>query len=77
MHLNLCRAYLRASTSTQDATRAREQIETFAAEHHLVIAAAYIENESRAKLARPELFRLIGKLVQAGDLLLVEQVDRL
>jgi DNA invertase Pin-like site-specific DNA recombinase len=36
----------------------------------------YVENESGAKLARPELFRLIADS-RPGDLLLVEQVDRL
>jgi DNA invertase Pin-like site-specific DNA recombinase len=36
----------------------------------------YVENESGAKLARPELFRLLGDS-RPGDVLLVEQVDRL
>ncbi|UPT97267.1 recombinase family protein [Bradyrhizobium barranii subsp. apii] len=70
------RAYLRASTDEQDATRAREQVETFATERGLEIAAFYIENESGAKLARPELFRLLADS-RPGDILLVEQVDRL
>lgn len=70
------RAYLRASTSEQDATRAREQLKTFAAERGLSIAAWYVENESGAKLDRPELFRLLSD-AQPGDILLVEQVDRL
>ena len=72
----LTRCYLRASTSEQDATRARAQVETFAAEHGLTIAATYVENESGAKLARPELFRLLADS-RPGDVLLVEQVDRL
>jgi DNA invertase Pin-like site-specific DNA recombinase len=42
----------------------------------LRIAATYIENESGAKLARPELFRLLGDC-RPGDVLLIEQVDRL
>jgi DNA invertase Pin-like site-specific DNA recombinase len=42
----------------------------------LAIAATYIENESGAKLARPELFRLIGDS-KPGDALLIEQGDRL
>ncbi len=46
------RAYLRASTNEQDATRARQQLEAFAAEHGLSIASYYVENESGAKLAR-------------------------
>jgi DNA invertase Pin-like site-specific DNA recombinase len=70
------RAYLRASTDDQDATRARQQLDAFATEHGLSIAAAYVEHESGTKLARPELFRLLSD-AQPGDILLVEQVDRL
>jgi DNA invertase Pin-like site-specific DNA recombinase len=74
--MNLCRIYLRASTDHQDAERAREQVEAFAAERQLVVAATYTENESGASLARPELFRLISDS-KPGDILLIEQVDRL
>jgi DNA invertase Pin-like site-specific DNA recombinase len=70
------RAYLRASTDEQNAERAREQVEAFAAEHGLDIVGWFIENESGAKLARPELFRLLADS-RPGDVLLVEQVDRL
>jgi DNA invertase Pin-like site-specific DNA recombinase len=70
------RAYLRASTIEQDATRARQQVETFAAEHGLQIVGTYMENESGAKLQRPELFRLLADS-KPGDVLLTEQVDRL
>src|SRR3954447_9501997 len=49
----LLRAYLQASTVEQDATRAREQLEAFAAERGLRIAGWYVENESGAKLAAP------------------------
>jgi DNA invertase Pin-like site-specific DNA recombinase len=70
------RAYLRASTVEQDAGRAREQVEAFAAERGLPIVGTYVENESGAKLARPELFRLLGDS-KPGDILLIEQVDRL
>jgi DNA invertase Pin-like site-specific DNA recombinase len=70
------RAYLRASTSEQDASRARAQVETFAIDRSMQIAAWYIENESGTKLARPELFRLLADS-HPGDILLVEQVDRL
>jgi DNA invertase Pin-like site-specific DNA recombinase len=70
------RGYLRASTDEQDATRAREELQAFATDHGLRIAAFYIENESGAKLTRPELFRLLADS-QPGDILLVEQVDRL
>lgn len=72
----LARLYLRASTDEQDASRARAQLEAFAAERGLTIAATYVENESGAKLARPELFRLLSD-ARPGDLLLIEQVDRL
>lgn len=70
------RAYLRASTKEQDATRARDELRAFVAERGLQIAASYIENESGATLKRPELFRLLSDC-QPGDVLLVEQVDRL
>src|ERR1700750_1555759 len=70
------RAYLRASTDEQDASRARAQVEAFAAERGMQIASWYVENESGAKLARPELFRLLAD-AHPGDVLLIEQVDRL
>ncbi len=70
------RAYLRASTAEQDASRARGALDAFAAERGLLIAARYVENESGAKLHRPELFRLLAGC-EPGDVLLVEQVDRL
>jgi hypothetical protein len=44
-------------------------------ERGLNIVGTYVENESGAKLARPELFRLLADS-KPGDLL-VEQVDRL
>ena len=70
------RAYLRASTTEQDAGRARGQLQAFAAERGLNIASWYVENESGSTLARPELFRLLADS-HPGDILLVEQVDRL
>jgi DNA invertase Pin-like site-specific DNA recombinase len=70
------RAYLRASTKQQDATRAKAQLEAFAADRSLRIAAFYVENESGASLERPALFELIAD-ASAGDILLIEQVDRL
>lgn len=70
------RAYLRASTQDQDATRARADLERFVEGHGFTIAATYIENESGAALDRPELFRLLADS-HKGDILLVEQVDRL
>ena len=70
------RAYLRASTTEQDASRAKADLEAFARDRGLGIAATYLENESGASLKRPELFRLLADC-QPGDILLVEQVDRL
>lgn len=72
----LIRAYLRASTQEQDASRAKEDLAKFVEERGLKIAATYVENESGASLKRPELFRLLNDC-HAGDVLLVEQVDRL
>lgn len=70
------RAYLRASTAEQDANRARSDLQHFAVERGLNIAAWYVENESGASLQRPELFRLLSDS-SPGDVLLIEQVDRL
>ena len=70
------RAYLRASSEGQDANRARAYLEEFAADLGVTIAAWYVENESGAKLDRPELFRLLRDS-RPGDVLLIEQVDRL
>lgn len=70
------RTYLRASTSDQDASRARDALEQFAAEHGQHIASEYLENESGAKADRPELLRLL-KDAKKGDVLLIESIDRL
>lgn len=72
----LVRAYLRASTDKQDADRARGALLAFADNYGKRIASWYAENESGAKLNRPELFRLLDDS-QPGDILLCEQVDRL
>lgn len=69
-------AYLRASTKDQDAQRAKSELSNFANDKGLSIAAWFVENESGATLKRPELFRLI-EIAQSGDVLLVEQVDRI
>ncbi len=68
--------YLRASTEEQDAERAKSELLDFAREKGLTVAAWFTENESGATLKRPELFRLI-EIAQSGDVLLVEQVDRI
>lgn len=70
------RAYLRASTKEQDARRAKKSLEDFAEEKNLNICSFYIENESGAKLQRPELFRLLDDC-KSGDILLIEDIDRL
>lgn len=70
------RAYLRASTEDQDATRARGQLQEFTSEKGLKVASWYVENVSGATLQRPELMRLLDD-AQPGDVLLLEQVDRL
>ena len=69
-------AYLRASTKEQDADRAKQSLKAFAAEVDRDISAWFVENESGSTLKRPELFRLLD-IAQKGDVLLVEQVDRI
>lgn len=73
---NFIRAYLRASTDEQNANRARATLKQFAKDHNLIICSWYVENESGAKLDRPELFRLLND-AQNNDILLIEDVDRL
>ncbi|WP_311946886.1 recombinase family protein [Halomonas piscis] len=75
-HAVFIRAYLRASTDDQNASRARNTLSAFVEEKGLKVAAWYTENASGTKVDRTELSRLIGD-AQYGDVLLVEQVDRL
>ena len=70
------RAYLRASTKEQDATRSKNELIELAANHGHKIATFYIENESGATLDRPKLMWLIED-AYVGDVILVEQIDRL
>ncbi|EJM22571.1 recombinase family protein [Pseudomonas sp. GM25] len=70
------RAYFRASTKEQDASRARESLEQFAADHDKTIASVYLENASGATADRPEMLRLL-KDARKGDVLLVESIDSL
>ncbi|MFP3448221.1 recombinase family protein [Pseudomonas sp. SIMBA_067] len=70
------RAYLRASSDDQNASRARDVLEQFAGSHGHKVAAWYVENESGTVLQRPELFRLLEDS-HKGDVILIEQVDRL
>lgn len=70
------RAYLRASTQDQDASRATDSLQSFSKAHGKVIASQYIENASGAISDRIELRRLLSDS-QQGDILLVESIDRL
>lgn len=70
------RAYLRASTDDQNASRAKSSLKSFAASYGKQIAAYYTENESGTLLDRPELNHLISD-AHDGDILLIESVDRL
>ncbi|MEM7485706.1 MAG: recombinase family protein [Bacteroidota bacterium] len=69
-------AYLRASTTEQDAHRAKSELSNFASDKRLKISSWFYENESGSSLKRPELFRLLD-VAEFGDILLVEQVDRI
>ena len=73
---NTVRAYMRASTKEQDASRAKDQMKEFALSHGRKVGSWYVENESGATLKRPELMRLLEESDE-GDILLLEQVDRL
>ena len=68
--------YLRASTTEQNADRARPALECFAFNQGVAVFAWFTENESGASMKRPELFRLLD-VAQPGDILLLEQIDRL
>ncbi|WP_305404340.1 recombinase family protein [Photobacterium leiognathi] len=72
----LIRAYLRASTTEQDALRAKEELKACGAKFGSRIAGYYIESQSGTKLERPELNKLIDDS-EAGDVLLIEKMDRL
>lgn len=70
------RGYLRASTEDQNAERARETLNRFTEENGARVAAWYTENVSGTKADRSELMRLLSDS-GPGDVLLIEQVDRL
>ena len=74
--MNRIYTYLRASTKEQDVNRGRKSLEGFAQNASRSISSWFVENESGATLKRPELFRLLD-IAQQGDILLVEQVDRI
>ncbi len=68
--------YLRASTNEQDAMRSQAELQSFAESLGSKVCSWFSENESGAKLNRPELFKLLD-IAAAGDVLLVEHVDRI
>lgn len=68
--------YLRASTSEQDVTRAKDALKTFVRQHGHRIAGWYMDNVSGTTMNRPELVRLLEE-AEPGDVILTEQVDRL
>lgn len=68
--------YLRASTKEQDALRAKNRMKSFVEEKGFRLASWYTENVSGASLHRPELLRLLDDAAP-GDIILIEQVDRL
>jgi DNA invertase Pin-like site-specific DNA recombinase len=74
--MNRIYGYLRASTKDQDAHRAKRSLESFVTDIAQTVSAWFVEHESGATLKRPELFRLLD-IAQRGDVLLVEQVDRI
>jgi DNA invertase Pin-like site-specific DNA recombinase len=74
--MNRIYGYLRASTKDQDALRAKHALEAFVSDMGHSVNAWFVEHESGATLKRPELFRLL-EIAQRGDVLLVEQVDRI
>lgn len=71
-------AYLRASTEEQDASRAKQALQSFikteATASHSV--QWHIESHSGRDFDRPVLMELINK-ANKGDIILVEQIDRL
>ena len=70
------RAYLRASTSEQDASRALAAIDSFAEERGLNICNYTLRMNLVRGFDRPELFRLL-KDCRHNDILLIEDVNRL
>ena len=70
------RAYLRASTSEQDANRAKSHLKDFVEARGHKVASYYIENISGTRSDRPELARLVADSHE-GDVLLIEDVSRL
>ena len=74
--MNRIYGYLRASTKDQDAYRAQRSLESFVTDIGQTVSAWFVEHESGATLKRLELFRVLD-IAQRGDVLLVEQIDRI
>ncbi|MGI2202690.1 recombinase family protein [Shewanella sp. DAU305] len=72
----IIRAYLRASTSEQDSSRAKPELMAFTKAHGMAVTTFYQENVSGTSSNRPELNRLIEEASE-GDILLIEKMDRL
>lgn len=72
----IVRLYLRASTNSQDASRAEMMCREFAIAHGAPVTATYTENASGASLQREQLYKLIADSGK-DDVLLVESIDRL
>lgn len=68
--------YLRASADDQDASRAKNALTDFVKAKGFKVSTWFIENISGAQLDKPELMRLLD-VAEHGDVLLVEQIDRL
>lgn len=69
-------SYLRASTEDQNAMRAKAALCKFVEDKGFTVSGWFIETISGAQLKRPELFKLLD-IAEKGDVLLVEQIDRL
>lgn len=70
----MIRAYLRASTDKQDASRSKDELKAFVKYHNQRIASFYQENISGTTPERPELNRLLSDS-ERGDILLIEKMD--
>ncbi|WP_435248884.1 recombinase family protein [Vibrio sp. nBUS_14] len=68
--------YLRASTSEQDAERAKGILSDFVEQKGMRVAAWYVEQESGASLQRPKLLQLLND-AKKGDVVIIEQIGRL
>lgn len=69
-------AYLRASTTEQNAQRAKSTIQAFASTNEFTIGEFIIENVSGASADRVGLHNILS-MAEKGDVILVEQIDRL